>query len=104
MTLLTLLLNWLASVAWPLVALTALVMFRRPVYDFVDRIGLLADRASKEAADIQLGEKIKLSFREAIQKAKPETVEEAVAVAEKEVDKASCWQKFLCKSITKTFC
>lgn len=88
MALLQALLNWLASVAWPLVALIALIMFRRPLYALFDRVGSIADRASREAVDIQLGEKLKLSFREAIQRANPKTVQEAVAIAEQEADRA----------------
>lgn len=88
MSILQQLLNWTASVAWPIVTLVALSMFRRPIFSLLERIGSIADRASREAIDIQVGEKFKLSFKEAIQKADPKTVAEAIAVAEKEADKA----------------
>jgi hypothetical protein len=82
------LLDWSAAVAWPAVAFAAVLMFRRPVFTLLERFGSIADRASREAIDIQLGEKLKLSFREAIEKADPKTVQEAVAVAKKEADRA----------------
>lgn len=88
MNMLQLLLNWSASVAWPIVALVALSMFRRPIFALIDRISSIADRASREAIDIQLGEYLKVSFKQAIRQADPKTVAEAIAVAEKEADKA----------------
>ena len=63
-------------------------MFRSPILELLTRMGAIADRASKEPFDIQLGEKIRLSFKEAIHNANPKSVEEAVEVAEREVNKA----------------
>ncbi len=88
MKILQLLLNWSASIAWPSVTLVALLMFRRPLFLLLERIGSIADRASREAIDIHLGQQLKVSFKEAIHKADPKTVAEAIAVAEKEADKA----------------
>ena len=81
-------LDWSASIAWPLVTVSVVLMFRAPLFALLERLGSIADRASRESFDLQLGEKLKISFRDAIQKANPQTVEEAVAVAEEEVDKA----------------
>ena len=85
---LKILLDWSAAIAWPVVALIITVMFRAPLFALLERLGSIADRASREAFDIQLGEKLKVSFREAIVRADPKTVEEAVAVAEVEADRA----------------
>jgi hypothetical protein len=84
---LKLLVDWSASVAWPVVALIITALFRAPLFALLERLGSIADRASREAIDIQIGEKLKVSFREAIQRANPATVAEAVAVAEKENDR-----------------
>lgn len=85
---LKLFLDWSAAIAWPVVTLIVTAMFRVPLFALLERLGSIADRASREAFDIQLGEKLKVSFREAIVRAAPKTVEEAVAVAEKEADRA----------------
>ncbi|MGB2990685.1 MAG: hypothetical protein WBC98_12095, partial [Candidatus Zixiibacteriota bacterium] len=70
------------------VVLIIVIMFRTPLMELLNRMGAIVDRASKEPFDIQLGEKLKLSFKEAIQNANPKSVEEAVEVAEREADKA----------------
>lgn len=85
---LKLILDWSAAVAWPVIALVITAMFRAPLFALLEQLGSIADRASRESFDIQLGEKLKVSFREAIHLANPKTVEEAVAVAEKEADRA----------------
>ncbi len=87
MELTKIILEFLSSLAWPLVILFIAVMFKKPIFSLLGRIDAIADRASKDSFDLQLGEKIKLSFKDAINKANPKTVEEAVNVAEKEVDK-----------------
>lgn len=80
-------LDFTADIAWPTVALVIAVMFRAPLLILLEQIGSIAHRASKEPFDLQLGEKLKISFREAIERANPKTVEEAIKVAEKEVDR-----------------
>jgi len=66
--------NWTGAIAWPIVVLTIIVMFRIPIRELLNRVGAIADRASREPFDIQLGEKLKISFKEAIQKANPKSV------------------------------
>jgi hypothetical protein len=85
---LKLILDWTAAMAWPSVVLFIVVFFRAPLLALLERIGAIADRAGREAFDLQLGEKLKISFKEAIKQANPRTVEEAVKVAEKEAEKA----------------
>jgi hypothetical protein len=80
-------LDWTAAIAWPIVIIIVTIMFRSPIFSLLERIGTIADRASREPFDIQLGEKLKISFKEAIEKANPKTVEEAVKVAEIEAEK-----------------
>lgn len=88
MEVLKLLFDWTAAIAWPAVVFVIIVLFRVPLLALIERIGAIADRAGKEAFDLQLGEKLKISFKEAIKQANPKTVEEAVNVAEKEANKA----------------
>lgn len=85
---LKLFLDWTAAISWPVVVLIVVVLFRKPLLALLERIGTIADRAGKEAFDLQLGEQLKISFKEAIKKANPRTVEEAVEVAEKEAERA----------------
>jgi hypothetical protein len=87
-TLLKLLLDWSAAIAWPTVVLILVIMFRRSILMLIERLCVIADRAGKEAFELQLGERLKISFKEALRQANPKTVEEAVEVAEKEVGKA----------------
>ena len=87
MELLKLMLDWSAAIAWPVIVLILVLMFRRQILMVVERICLIADRAGTEGFELQLGELLKISFKEALKKANPKTVEEAVEVAEKEVGK-----------------
>lgn len=84
---LQLLLDWSAAVAWPFVTLIIVLIIRKPVVKLLSRFETVAQRAETEAFDLQLGEKLKISFRQALESANPQTVEEAVEVAEQEARK-----------------
>ncbi len=88
MEILKLFLNWTSSVAWPATIIILSIIFREPLLGLFDKIGAIAERAGKEPFDLQLGEKLKISFKEAIKAANPKTVDEAVEIAEKEAEKA----------------
>jgi hypothetical protein len=64
------------------------LVFRTPLLALLERVGVIADRAGTGAFELQLGEQLKISFKEAIKQANPQTVEEAVEVAEKEAARA----------------
>lgn len=81
------LLDWSSSIAWPVVTLIIAIMFRTPVLQLFEQFGSIANRASKEAFDLQLGEKLKISFKESIESANPKTIEEALKIAETEAEK-----------------
>ena len=88
MEILKIIFDWTAAIAWPVAVLAIAIMFKIPLLALLERIGNIADRASREPFDIQLGEKLKISFKDAIEKANPKTVEEALKVAEIEAEKA----------------
>ena len=76
------------SINWTVTVLVLSVVFRKPILELLGKLGSIADRAGTEPFDLQLGEKLKLSFKEAVKKAKPKTVDEAVEIAEREAEKA----------------
>ncbi|MEM9388444.1 MAG: hypothetical protein AAGA68_25595 [Pseudomonadota bacterium] len=84
MEFLKLLLDWTADVSWPLVVLAVALTYRPSLEALFDRLGAVVERAGKEPFDLQLGEALKISFKDAIAQAQPQTVEEAVEVAERE--------------------
>jgi len=88
MEIITAILDWTAKVAWPATVLTIILLFRQQIRDILLRLEAVASRAGSQAFDLQLGERLKLSFRDAMESSKPATVEEAKAVAVKEADKA----------------
>ena len=83
-----LLFDWTAAIAWPAVTLVIVLLVRKPIVKLLARVDTVAQRAETEAFDLQLGEKLKLSFRKALESANPTTVEEAVEAAEQAADKA----------------
>jgi hypothetical protein len=85
---LDLVLDWTAAIAWPFVTLVIVLIVRKPAIALLGRIDTVAQRAETEAFDVQLGERLKISFRQALKAANPKTVAEAVQVAEQEADRA----------------
>ncbi|HXH90076.1 MAG TPA: hypothetical protein VNN25_00740 [Thermoanaerobaculia bacterium] len=78
----------LKGIAWPLLVLTLALVYRRPLYALLSNIGGIAHRAVTDSFELSLGEKLRVAFRESISDANPQTVAEAIAVAEENADKA----------------
>jgi hypothetical protein len=60
------LLNWIAAVSWPLIALTVLVVFRNQLGSLLSNVSGIAERIHKQPVEIALGEQFKLIFRESL--------------------------------------
>lgn len=63
-----LLLDWTAAIAWPLVIVLLIVTYRKEFGSLLSNISSIAERAHKEPVEIALGEKLKLVFREGLNK------------------------------------
>ena len=83
-----LILDWTASIAWPFVVLLVALVYKKPIYALLSNIGGIAGRAVTQPFELSLGEKLKVVFREALDTAQPQTVNEAISIAKEMADKA----------------
>lgn len=67
------LLNWVASIAWPLVVVFVVLLYRKQLSSLFSNLSRIAERAGEERVEIEIGDKFKLTFGERIKKLEEET-------------------------------
>jgi len=65
-------LDWLASVAWPLAIILIAVLFRPGVKALLSGLGGVLERVRRDRVEIELGDKFKIHFSEEIRKVEQE--------------------------------